>query len=340
VKYRMAGWLLPRAPRRRRGLWTVRLSKKLYMPPELIRLDRRPGAWLHCFNVNGVAPSVEADRLCKYATECGGPVCNFIMHTEAGGRRWATVQFFCDSDAQRFCHNCNGRVVDGRRLEIRPLARTLTETAAAAADDGRGPVDVPAAKTVELVNHFVGFNNWSSQVLDIKQVEPAQTQPPPEQQPPPLAAPPPAPNVPTVPTYRAWARVVVAGVTADGTGESNGEVGCGSTSGTSAHDRAQRIGQAKKAAVTNAMKAALTTLVIIRLPTGKVVVRSLGSSAPAGAAAASAPAASAPAAPATAAVAAGPAAVPPHALTVPTLPAPAAQEQAAACPRPCALLVD
>jgi len=136
--------------------------------------------------------------------------------------------------------------------------------------------------------------------------------------------------------------VVVAGVTADGTGESNGEVGCGSTSGTSAHDRAQRIGQAKKAAVTNAMKAALTTLVIIRLPTGKVVVRSLGSSAPAGAAAASAPAASAPAAPApaAAAVAAGPAAVPPHALTVPTLPAPAAQEQAAACPRPCALLVD
>lgn len=261
---------------------------------ELIRLDRRPGAWNFCFNVNGIAPSVEAERLSEYARECGGPVCNFIMHQEADQRRWATVQFFCESDAQRFRQNCDGRVVDGRRLEVRPLARSLHESYS---EDGRGPVDIPASKVIDLVTHLVGFNNWSSEVLLIEEDLSSQEPPPQQQsleqdsqlqqqshqpqqlqqrqqpqQPQPAATKVAVPSTP-LPSYTAHVRVQLAGTCAVGVGESGESAQV--VVGGGAASRMALMGQAKKGAITNAVKAALASLVVIRLPTGKVVVRPL-----------------------------------------------------------------
>ena len=242
----------------------------------LIRLDRRPGAWQHCFNVNGIAPSVEDERLSEYCRECGGPVCNFIIYREADGRRWATVQFFCDADAQKFRQNCDGRVVDGRRIEVKPLSRALIDHASAtqAADDH---VDIPASKVVEIINHHVGFNNWTSQIVEHPQpVAPPRT----EKDAAAAAAasaqqPGKTPQAAASTVYRARVRVVVGGVQSIGLGESSAEGGGSAFYTNSAASAMAAIAQAKKGAITNAVKRALGMLVLIRLSSGKVVVRSL-----------------------------------------------------------------
>lgn len=219
------------------------------MAAELIRLDRRPTAWQFTVGVNGMAPTVTGDRLMQVASEGGGPVANCVLF-QLPERAWATVQFYCASDADRFQQQCDGRMLDGRRVEIGPLPESLKSKPTN--DAHLQDAGLPASKAIELVNHLLGFNGWTSEVLDIVPAPP----------------PPPPSTDPGLPRFRARVRVHLGGVQAVGEGDT-GELGA-------AHQREQtHAGHAKKAAVTNALKAALARLAIIRFRSGKVVVRQL-----------------------------------------------------------------
>ena len=226
----------------------------LMAPAELIRLDRPPADY--CLAVGGLAPALEVSKLEACLIERGGPLWSLLVHEDSSGgeRRWAMVFFYCESDCERCRHQCDGLVLAGRRLSTRRLTKLRSNHPAA------GREGIPASKAIDLMNHYVGFNQWSSQLLH---VGPAADERP--------STCPPQPSV-----FAARMRVSVAGgleVTAEATDGGIRSDLHGESSVTNVAVEWERRAQQKKASVTNALKAALAKLCIIRLPNGKVVVR-------------------------------------------------------------------
>jgi hypothetical protein len=233
---------------------------------ELIRLDRPPPDF--CVSVSGLSPTLDLEKLESYLREMGGPLWSLIVHENGsgGGRRWAMAFFYCESDSQRALQQCDGLVLAGQRLSTRRLTQLRGSNHPAAGREG-----IPASKAIDIMNHYVGFNQWSSEVL---QVRPAVNDE--------LAT-----GTPTTDLFVARVRVIVAAaagleVTAEAIGGLESKLhATGSTAADQMAVDWERRAQHKKAAVTNALKAALAKLCIIRFANGKVVVRArLGMAAP------------------------------------------------------------
>ena len=86
-------------------------------------------------------------------------------------------------------------------------------------------------------------------------------------------APPPPPMTTTTTPYRARVRVHAGGVVVSGTGVGGDDAT--SDASQAAPSSFASGGRSHKAAITNALKAALQKLAIIRFPSGKIVVRAI-----------------------------------------------------------------
>ena len=213
---------------------------------ELIRLDRRPLSGQFCLAVDGLAPSIDPAKLERCLRECGGPLENLIIH-RAVDRQWATVQFFCEADCDRCRQQCDGMVLEGRRVAMRRLTK-------GALSSNAGVLSLSAAKAIDLMNHFIGFNKWSSEVLELWKPEAPE-------------------SAASSCAFAARVRVFVSGdVVVEGIGDStaSGDSGDECALAAGAYSPSARC---KKAAVTNALKAALAQLVVIRFADGRTVVR-------------------------------------------------------------------
>lgn len=254
------------------------------MTAELIRLDRPPGDF--CLAVSGLAPTLEISKLEGYLRELGGgPLWSIIDHVDSsnsdGRRRWAMAFFYCESDAERCRRQCDGLVLSGRRLSANRLTKLRGGSSSSnhPAAAGREP-GIPASKAIDLMNHYVGFNQWSSEVLQLTTAVDDDHNSNNNG----------ANRAEQGPMFVARMRVTIAcaeiEVTAEATDGGFGSLPYAESAAAAAADRSssaaqwERRAQHKKAAVTNALKAALAKLAIIRLPCGKVVVRALAAEAP------------------------------------------------------------
>ena len=226
---------------------------------ELIRLDRPPADF--CVSVSGLSPTLEISVLERYLRElAGGPLWSLVVHEDSGGgrRRWCMAFFYCESDCER-CRTCaNGLVLAGSMLSTQRLTKLRGSNHPAAGREG-----IPVSKATDLMNSYVGFNQWSSELLDVGVAAGGDA----------------AGAGSAADRFVARMRVTVpaAGlrVTAEATGEGMASKPYAASSAWEC--RAQN----KKAAVTGALKAALAKLCIIRFSNGKTVVRALELAAPA-----------------------------------------------------------
>lgn len=221
----------------------------------IIRLDRRPLSGQHCVSISGLAPSVDPAKLERCFRECGGPLENLIIHETqfgTGSSNYATAQFFCEADCERCRHHCDGLLLNGRRMQVTRLTKTSGWSANGAF------LELPATKCIELMNHYLGFNGWTSELLGLTAVAvPAST----------------AGATAVGFEARVCVRVMSCGMEVIGSsvGDS-GDVVAGVSGG---EINARR----KKTAVTNAIKATLSRLTLVLFPSGKVVVKEVGAGA-------------------------------------------------------------
>ena len=226
---------------------------------ELIRLDRPPADFCVC--ISGLSPTLEVSKLQNYLREMGGPLWNFVVQQEDsdedGKRRWAMAFFFCESDCERCRQQCDGLVLAGMRLNAKRATKLRGNSNPAA-----GRESVPSAKAIEVMNHYVGFNKWSSELLSVELTEDRKQ----------------ASAASPSDLYSARIRLVVTDgpeVTAEATsGDFVGRTNTQCSASSLAADQ-ERRSHMKKASVTAAVSAALAKLCIIRLPNGKVVVRAV-----------------------------------------------------------------
>ena len=134
---------------------------------ELIRLDRPPADF--CLSVSGVSPTLEIPKLEKYLRElAGGPLWSLIVHEDngSGRRRWAMAFFYCKSDMERCQTSVDGLVLAGSQLSAKRLTKLRGSNHPAAGREG-----IRASKAIELMNTYVGFNQWSSELLHVGAVD-------------------------------------------------------------------------------------------------------------------------------------------------------------------------
>ena len=224
----------------------------------LIRLDRRPAAGQFCVTLSGISPNTDPAKLERCLRECGGPLENLIVHESHFGESralYATAQFFCEADCERCRSNCDGLLLSGRRIQVSRLTKSSGWSSNGAV------LELGFAKAIELMNHFLGFNGWSSELLGFEAVAngsgtSAGT----------------STAVLAAAGYEARVRIRVPGSGVDligtGVGDTGSVVGLGS--GAAGFEVAARR---KKTAVSNAVKAVLARLVLVLLPSGKVLVR-------------------------------------------------------------------
>ena len=211
----------------------------------VVRLDRRPGAGQHCVSIAGLAPGLDPSKLERFLRECGGPLENLIIHQSQYGERgsnFATAQFFCEMDRDRCVHNCDQRLLNGRWIQVTRQSKT-----GGWSSDG-AILELPAAKAIELMNHFLGFNGWTSEILSLGAVGEG-----------------------TAIGFEARVVVRVASSDVESMASAVGDCGTCMAGAAGAEVGARR----KKTAVTNAVKAALARLAIIAFPSGKVAVRAI-----------------------------------------------------------------
>eukprot|EP00966_Prymnesium_polylepis_P168404 3893560-Prymnesium_polylepis.1 len=203
---------------------------------ELIRIARTP-AGANLLTIRGISPHTSADKLHETFSECG-LIDNLSIYRsdDRGADTYALVQYYSAGECLSCLHCNHGRIVDGRRLDVRKTG-TLRMTQRPADEAPQ----LAACKAIDIMNHFVGALRWSHEVLSLERL--------------PLSAVAvingqPQPEVRAV----ARVRVTVAGDVAierEATGSSDG-VACRSPGDAG--------GAAKKAAVTNAVRAALQAL--------------------------------------------------------------------------------
>ena len=236
----------------------LRVQPPKAMAAELIRLDRPPADF--CVSVSGLSPTLEVPKLERYLRELGGPLWSLIVHEDNTGgdmRRWAMAFFYCESDAERCRQQCDGLVLAGRRLSTRRLTKLRGSNHPAAGREG-----IPASKAIDLMNHYVGFNGWSSELLHVQPAVDGDHA---------------AGTTSGADLFMARARITVADgpeVTAEAIGGGVGSRLYAESSTADDAARWERRAQHKKAAVTGALKAALAKLCIIRM-NGRVIVRAI-----------------------------------------------------------------
>lgn len=203
--------------------------------------------------VQNISPLTSYEKLALCFSEFG-LVSTIVLRCEDGAQ-WATVQYFsrAECEAGKLC--CDGRLLDNRRLRVYLLPPM---------EAGRSnPHDAPVLRTsgaIEMMNHFIGFNQWSHSITQLEnlhatdQVEAfvAET----------------TKRGAKMARAIARVRVVCPGevtVEREALGSSSSDAVCEARS------------YAQKAAVTNALHAALACLAIVRWPSGKAVVRVLPS---------------------------------------------------------------
>ena len=227
---------------------------------ELIRLDRPPADF--CISLSGLSPTLEVSKLESYLRELGGPVWSLVVHENSEGQRWAMAFFYCESDCEKCRQQCDGLVLAGRTLSTRRLTKLRGSSHPAAGREG-----IPASKAIDCINHYVGFNQWSSELLGLTPAMDAR-----------------AANAAggggSEDVFVARVRVTLASgleVTAEATNRDFASSLDAETSNSTSEPTVdwERRAQHKKAAVTAALKAALAKLCLIRFPNGKVVVRAL-----------------------------------------------------------------
>ena len=231
----------------------------------MIRLDRRPPPGQYCLTVSNISPEADLAKLEQRLRSSGGPLDNFIHHKSqfgTGESHFATVQFFCATDCERFRHECDGMLFSGRRIRVTPLKRSSGWSPT--------PLELSASNAIELMNHFVGFNGWSSEIIGIQLISASSVGPHSAGASSSRGA-----NSDCHAGFEAKVVVKVAGSDIAIQG-----VGVGDT-GTILAGAAgfEAVARRKKSAITNAVKAALSRLIIVLFPSGKVVVREVGAAA-------------------------------------------------------------
>ena len=251
---------------------------------ELIRLDRRPAAGRFCVSVNGLAQTTEAGKLDRLLSHCGGPLADLVLFKEATGsghlaRQWAKAQFFCNADAERCCQECDGCIIDNRRIEVARLPPLkLSDGDFTSTRD----FELSAPKAISVMNHLCGFNGWSSEVLELRPAEESTVSGRTSVQLRSDATATGSDGVHACGHIAHVARVRVL-VHADGV-EAIGEGGSTSEERWSGGEvlgrpstitQGERGSRSKKSAVTNALRDALIRLAIVRFHDGRVTVRAV-----------------------------------------------------------------
>ena len=179
--------------------------------------------------VKNLSSSTSPDRLHRCLCECG-LIDNLNWD---GSTSWATVQFFSRLEAEACARECDGRILDGRILRVAPLASPKAPLHHAPAPR----LPLPFSKASEVMSHFLGFSGWSHQIAQVRRVSHAELKPGQSQA-----------------EVEVGVRVLAGGLAVERTARGKGE---------HAH-AAEAVGQALKAAVTNALKETLSSLAIYR----------------------------------------------------------------------------
>jgi hypothetical protein len=201
---------------------------------EIITLAHRPLAGANMLVVKNLSTQTSAERLNRCLGELG-LIDNLNWDPT---NSWATVQFFSRLEALACVRECDGRILDGRIIRVALLASPRAADAKPAA-----PLPLSFGKASEVMSHFLGFSGWSHEITHVRRVS--------------CAEPKPGQSVAEV---EVGVRVLVpdSELAVERTARGKGE---------HAH-AADAVGQALKAAVTNALKEALGALAIFRRAEG------------------------------------------------------------------------
>ena len=194
---------------------------------EVISLGHRPLAGTNMLLVKNLSSGTSPERLHRCLCECG-LIDNLNWD---GSASWATVQFFSRVEAEACARECDGRILDGKIVRVVPLASSKASAPAAP------PLPLPFSKASEVMSHFLGFSGWSHQITQVRRVSHTELKPGHSQA-----------------EVEVGVRVLAGGLAVERTAGGKGE---------HAHT-AEAVGQALKAAVTNALKETLSALVIYR----------------------------------------------------------------------------
>ena len=194
---------------------------------EVISLGHRPLAGTNMLLVKNLSSATSPEKLHRCLCDCG-LIDNLNWD---GSTSWATVQFFSRLEAETCARECDGRIIDGNVVRVAPLA-SLKASAPAAP-----PLPLTFSKASEVMSHFLGFSGWSHQITQMRRVSHTELR-----------------HGRSQAEVEVGVRVLAGGLAVERTAGGKGE---------HAH-AAEAVGQALKAAVTNALKETLSTLAIYR----------------------------------------------------------------------------
>jgi len=160
----------------------------------------------------------------------------------------AFVVFYSVMATRKAQIEVNGTTMRGKKLRVRYSTSKNNER------DGQ-EFDLPIAKCIELANHYLGFNGWSSHIIAWEKLE--------------------EPSINQEGQFHCVFRCVVRHTLTDGRFVE--AVGEGKTLGP---DRGSAINNSKKIALSQARKNAFKRMVLILLGSGKVAVHMMGNPLP------------------------------------------------------------
>ena len=194
---------------------------------EVISLGHRPLAGTNMLLVKNLSSATSPEKLHRCLCDCG-LIDNLNWD---GSTSWATVQFFSRLEAETCARECDGRIIDGNVVRVAPLASPKASAPAAP------PLPLTFSKASEVMSHFLGFSGWSHQITQMRRVSHTELR-----------------HGRSQAEVEVGVRVLAGGLAVERTAGGKGE---------HAH-AAEAVGQALKAAVTNALKETLSTLAIYR----------------------------------------------------------------------------
>ena len=212
---------------------------------EVILLTNQEFTRDNCLVINGMSPQTSHEKLLALLSECG-MLTQLQLHESSDGRHYAYAQFFSRSECSNCLQELDGCTLDARRLNMRRLSRSSQRKLRIQGQ----PLKVSQA--VNAANHFLGSTGWSHSVetLECKTF-----------------------NAPVPPALQAEAEYR-ATVSVCGAGFHLSAAANGSASAEDA-DMVKVRGRARKTAISNALRTALSRLAIVRLSSGKTHVQIL-----------------------------------------------------------------